>query len=154
MARLILLLVLLAGCPDPPAPEAPPKAPPGPAEVAKAFMKAYGKRDMAAMRELMRAENREVIEELERDGEKSAHYPSVFAGWRWETARDWDGTLGAIRYGKRHAYVYLADLEELRMVVVAKIYREEGAWRFEDMAQITRTHFEKQLTEEPGDGLR
>lgn len=155
MNRFLPLLVALAACSEPPPPETPAKdPPPGPAEVATAFLRAYAKRDLAAMKELSLADNGEVFDELERDGEKSARYRSIFSGWRWETARDWNGTVGPVRYRRRTAYVKVKELEELHIIVVAKLEREQGAWRFEDLAQVARSHFEKRLAEEPGDAVR
>lgn len=153
--RGLVLVLLLAACSD----DSPNLVPESdtfntsPEEVAHDVLTAYRAKDLAALRKLCLKQNRPTIDELIAEGDKSPRYRSIFGGWRWEQVQAWEGKVGEARYGKRHAEVLARGIDEVRVLVV-KLEKEEGEWRFDDLSDTTRFHFENELSKEPGDGIR
>jgi hypothetical protein len=109
-----------------------------PASVARAALEAYRSRDLAALADLAHPDNREILEELRRDGEAHPRWASLFSpdAWRWQAVQAWDGRVGEVRYfGEGSgvtAMVRFGEISASELAVVALELRDDRWW-FEDV---------------------
>ncbi len=109
-----------------------------PASVARAALKAYRSRDLAALEALVHPDGRALVEEIRRDGEAHPRWASLFApdSWRWQAVQAWDGRVGEVRYfGEKPRVTAMASFGELSASEVAVVALElrDGRWWFEDV---------------------
>lgn len=120
------------------------------ASTAQAILKAYAAKDLPAMAELSTADNREIMQELIKQGENHPRWRSIFSGGRWQAVSTWNGKLGEIRYFERtgtekkylDARVQFGEAESGKLVVVTLSW-EGGKWCFEDVNFPRRESFEQ-----------
>jgi hypothetical protein len=103
-----------------------------PSATAAAVLRAYGTRDLDALKQLSGPHNQKILEEIAAQGESHPRYRSIFLGWRMEAVLKWDGKLGEPRDSGKRVQVPFAEAgPEFNYVVTLE--RESSIWAFEDI---------------------
>lgn len=125
-----------------------------PKETAYAILQTYKAKDLVALYEYFNEANQERIPDPSAIGTTHQVYTSLFTGWRWQGIKNWNKSIGEIRF--RHyvgtavdeyvAHVKFGEISPLEFLVVTLVF-EKGKWSFEDVHSPSAANFYEGTTE-------
>ena len=114
--------------------------------AASAILKAYLKEDFITLANLSISANKQLFNELIKEGPNHGSYNSIFKGWRIEAVRKWNGQDDAfmVASDEKNAAVKFLEIENEAIVVLLE--KENGTWLFEDINSPNVSNWDRKFT--------